>query len=66
MQGIEHLKGATNLERLSLSHTRITDAGLEHLKDLNNLNGLKLIDTQVTDAGVKKLRQALPNCRIVH
>ena len=35
--GLEHLKGLTQLQGLSLSGTQVTDAGLEHLKGLTQL-----------------------------
>ena len=36
----EAAKGLTKLERLSLSSTKVTDAGLVHLKGLTNLETL--------------------------
>ena len=59
-----HLKGLTNLKKLSLRSTKVTDAGLVHLKGLTNLQTLILSGTEVTEAGFKKLRQALPKCVI--
>jgi len=64
--GLEHLKGMSNLEYLNLSGTQVTDAGLEHLKGLAKLRSLRLSGTGVTAGGVEKLRQALPNCDIIH
>ena len=63
--GLEHLKGLTNLEKLQLGSTNVTDAGLEHLKRLTKLKSLGLIDSKVTKEGVQKLREALPNCRMI-
>lgn len=62
--GLEHLKGLTQLQMLTLDGTQVTDAGLEHLKGLVQLQMLDLRDTRVTDEGVKRLQQALPNCKI--
>ncbi len=62
--GLEHLKGLTNLEILSLEHTPVSDAGLEHLKGLAKLGELYLNDTQVTLEGIRMLEEALPNCKI--
>jgi hypothetical protein len=42
--------------RVSLSYTRLSDAGLAHLKGLTGLQGLSLDDTQVSDAGLVNLR----------
>ena len=54
----------TELKRLNLNDTQITDAGLMHLKGMTELRILFLYDTQVTDAGIAELKQALPNCVI--
>jgi len=42
----------SNLTRLSLSNTKIDDAGLVHFKDCKNLTHLWLNSTQVSSAGV--------------
>ncbi len=64
-QGLEHLRGLTQLKDLNLNGMRvITDVGLEHLEGLTQLQELGIIGTRVTDEGVKKLRQALPDCKI--
>jgi hypothetical protein len=54
--GLEHLKGLTQLWRLSLNGTEVTDVGLEHLKGLMQLQGLYLTRTKVTDAGLEHLK----------
>ena len=64
--GLVHLEGMTKLETLSIRATKITDAGLVHLKGLTKLQSLEIGVTKVTNAGVKKLKQALPNCKILH
>ncbi len=53
--GLVHLKGLTNLKKLSLGQTRITDAGLAHLKGLTKLEYLNLYGTKITDAGLAHL-----------
>jgi hypothetical protein len=53
---LEHLKGLTKLEYLSLDGTRITDAGLVHVKGLTNLKYLYLDGTRVTDVGLEPLK----------
>ena len=40
--GLEHLKGLTQLQDLSLGGTKVSDAGLEHLKGLTQLQWLDL------------------------
>ena len=62
--GLEHLRGLTQLQLLSLDSTRVTDAGLAHLRGLTQLEVLYLISTRVTDAGVNELKKALPKVRI--
>jgi internalin A len=54
--GLPHLRGLTNLVKLSLRSTRVADAGLAHLKGLTNLTTLDLSSTQVTDAGLAHLK----------
>ena len=63
--GLEPIEGMTGLRRLLLDHTQVTDGGMKHLGGLAELEELWLVDTSVTDSGVKKLKQALPNCKIV-
>ena len=43
--GLEHLRGLTQLQYLSLDSTHVTDAGLEHLRGLTQLQGLSLNST---------------------
>jgi CheY-like chemotaxis protein len=52
---LAHLRGLTQMKRLWLGHTAITDAGLAHLKDLVHLELLDLEQTAVTDAGLAAL-----------
>jgi len=62
---LEHLKGLTKIEYLSLSYTQVTDAGLVHLGGLTNLKWLNLSHTQVTDAGLVHLK-GLTNLEFLH
>ena len=55
-EGLERLKGFTQLQGLSLERTRVTDKGLEHLKGLMQLQVLLLDNTQVTDKGLEHLK----------
>jgi hypothetical protein len=61
--GMPSLALIKNLELLDLQNTRVTSAGLEHLSSLTKLKSLYLSGTK---ADSPKLRQALPNCKIVH
>ena len=64
--GLEYLRGLSNLERLDLNDTQVSDSELAYLRGLTNLRSLWLYDTQVTDEAAKELEHALPNCRISH
>lgn len=63
--GLEHLKGLENLRYLNLYGTAVTDAGIDHLAGLKNLERLYVWETKVTEAGIEKIKQALPNIRVV-
>ncbi len=54
------------ITRLSLSFTKITDAGLKEVAKLQKLTYLFLTGTQITKVGVAELKKALPRCRISH
>jgi Leucine-rich repeat (LRR) protein len=56
----KRLEGRTQLQRLILSRTGITDAGLKHLEKLTQLKYLDLSETKITDAGLKHLRGLTP------
>jgi hypothetical protein len=53
--GLEHLKGLTNLNQLWLGNTDITGPGLVHLKGLTKLEMLILDDTDLTSTGLEHL-----------
>src|SRR5687768_7942225 len=46
---LEHLQGLTDLGRLSLRDTRVSDDGMRYLKGMTNLEVLELGRTKVTD-----------------
>lgn len=56
-EDVQRIQGLTNLERLDLSRTNITDAGLEGLSSLPNLSSLQLQGTQISDAGLVHLKK---------
>ena len=60
-----YLKDLPDLQFLNLTNARITDAGLVHLESLRQLDYVVLTGTQVTEDGVRKLRESLPNTKIV-
>lgn len=64
--GLRHLEGLGNLKVLDVSGTRVSDEGLRHLEELSSLEKLDLRNTQVTKAGAERLKQKLPNARILH
>lgn len=51
---------AMALETLTLSGTRVTDAGLKYLKNLSQLNHLELDETQVPNAGMTHVASLPP------
>jgi serine/threonine protein kinase len=54
----------TQLERLDLAGTSVTDDGLKHIGNLQTLKVLDLARTRVTPEAAVKLRATLPKCRI--
>jgi hypothetical protein len=54
--GLDYLKGLTQLKDLSLSNTRVTDAGLKHRERLTQLQELHLGYTPITDIGLERLK----------
>jgi len=55
----------SNLTRLHLDHTNITDKGVGLLRDLANLQSLNLVGTKVTAAGLLQLK-GLKNLQSVY
>ncbi len=64
--GLAHFKGCKNLVHLDLASSPVGDAGVEFLKGCKKLAELRLTGTKVTAKCVAELRQALPQCNIVH
>ena len=61
-----HLKELAKLRYLYLGDTNVTDEGLVDLQTLTTLRSVDLGHSQVTNQGVKNLKQALPDCKIIH
>jgi hypothetical protein len=64
--GLALLSQCKRLERLHLDGTAVSDEGLIHLTKVPRLNAVRLYNTQVTEAGLDSLKEALPNCEILH
>jgi hypothetical protein len=64
--GLEHLSGLSQLRKLNLYDSGMTDAGLKYLAGLAQVRDLNLQRNQVTLAGIRKLQKALPDCVIHH
>jgi Leucine-rich repeat (LRR) protein/tRNA A-37 threonylcarbamoyl transferase component Bud32 len=61
-EDLPQLQVFTNLKRLSLGRSKVSDAGLVHLQPLTNLQGLGLYGTGLTGEGFVHLK-ALPNLK---
>ena len=62
IRGFVHLREMTELEKLELSGTQISDAGLSHLRNLAKLKSLSLDQTRVAGPGLVHLEH-LPNLK---
>ena len=58
---LEEISGLTSLTYLSLTSTKITDAGLKHLAGMKKMRFLSLSATGATRAGVDELRKSMPD-----
>jgi Leucine-rich repeat (LRR) protein len=63
-EGGERPSGPTEVTSLSLSESKVTDAGLKELKNLKNIQEFDLWDTQLTDEGLKELKD-LTNLKVL-
>jgi hypothetical protein len=59
------LRALPRLQTLTLTSTSITDAGLQHLEGLREAMLIDLRFTQVTGQGANRLRDKLPNAKIL-
>jgi Leucine-rich repeat (LRR) protein len=64
-EGLEHIKGLTNLEDLNLWSCNIDDKGLVNLKGMTKLKRLNLDKCLITDEGLKEL-VPLTNLEFLH
>ncbi len=63
--GIKSLSKLKFLQYLNLSGTQVTDKSISTLSDMKSLNEIYLWNSKVTEAGVKKLKQSLPEAKII-
>jgi len=69
---VRQLRNLTQLRRLSLDGSAVTDHGLASLRGTPkephsvNLEFLSIRDTAVTDDAIKYFRKMLPECEILH
>jgi hypothetical protein len=59
-----HLSTLRNLEVLSISSRKLTDAGLRSLHGLRGLKSLTLVTPNVTPAAVAEFQRNLPGCQV--
>lgn len=64
-QGIAHLANLAELRYISLNGNRIADESVPHLAKLKRLEEIELFETDFSNDGIKRLKEALPNCKIV-
>jgi hypothetical protein len=63
--GLMHLKGMTKMSYLRLHNVNVSDEGLKHLAGMKELHRLDLWETRATDEGMAKLREAVPDVKII-
>jgi Leucine Rich repeat len=56
-QMLEDFEGLTDVQTISLAHTKVTDSGLRFLSKFPRLNRLDLSHTEVTDDGLVELQR---------
>lgn len=62
---LETVQNLNQLNELRIYEVVITDAGTTALANMKNLTQIQLIRTQITDANVNRLKQALPDAKIL-
>jgi hypothetical protein len=68
--GLSYLKNLDQLEILDIKAnndkvTVITDTGVKYLEGLKNLKELYIVDADVTPEGIQRLREAIPQLKII-
>ncbi|MFI4875942.1 MAG: protein kinase [Blastopirellula sp. JB062] len=64
-QQIDCFADASELEVLHLAGSALTDDGLKQIGNFSKLTQLHVKNTLVTAAGVARLRETLPNCKVI-
>jgi pyridoxine 5'-phosphate synthase PdxJ len=64
-EGVPALAGLGNLEVLWLSRCGISDESVQVLAGMQSLRELNVSHTGVSAAALQRLREALPDCRLV-
>jgi hypothetical protein len=54
-EGVRHLAGLTNMERLNIGGPRLTDGGLKYLAEMKKLYDLTVNEGNITDSGLRHL-----------
>lgn len=62
---IDHICEIEGLETLYLAHNEFTEDAVVKLGKIKTLKHLVIDDRQVSDRGLAKLREQLPNCKVV-
>ncbi len=63
--GLKYLSKLKFLQYLNLSGTQVSDKGMRDLASIKTLNEIYLWNSKVTESGVEKLRQNLPDAKII-
>jgi hypothetical protein len=63
--GLKPLTKLQFLQYINLSGTQVTDKSISTLSSMKSLNEIYLWNSQVTESGAKKLRESLPDAKII-
>ncbi len=64
-KALDSIGNLQSLQMLHLASTQITDQSLENIAQLKNLREIFLNETQVTEAGIARIRQRLPQTKVI-
>lgn len=65
-EGLAHLAPLGELKRVYIYQTAIGDRGLHNLACLSGLKWLTCSGTMISEEGLRRLRQEMPDCKIVN